>query len=151
MKEDRFLTAILLVVALLVVLSVIMFFVRQDESDYLPENTPNGVVHNFILAVSQGDYERAYGYLADEELKPSFAVFADKFAFYQDDAGYRIGEVMEFSDKANVEIIIEENSAGLLTGRYQYVEQARLIKQNGTWKIIEMPYAFWDWGWYGEE
>jgi len=53
MKEDRFLTVILIVITLLVVASVSMFFLRQDSAVYLPEDTPEGIVHNYYFGNSR--------------------------------------------------------------------------------------------------
>ena len=49
MKQDKFLTGILIGVGALVVLALVLFFTRQDKRDYLPEDTPEGVAHNYVL------------------------------------------------------------------------------------------------------
>jgi len=151
MKEDRFLTVILIVIALLVVASVATFFLRQDNAVYLPEDTPEAIVHNYILAISDADYERAYGYLANEENKPSFEDFEANFLFYDNSVGYKIGETTISGESAYVEVTVLENSGGVFFDRYDYVETARLLKEEGEWKLIQMPYAYWSWGWYEEE
>ncbi len=164
MKNDRFLTVILVIIALLVVASLSLFFVRQDSATYLPEDTPAGVVHNYILAIEKGDYERAYDYLAEKqfksskETKPSFEEFKDNFLFNENNAGYQIGETVisdttTISSKtAHVEITIMEGSSGIFFDRhYDYMEKARLIEEEGKWKITHMPYAYWGWDWYAEE
>ncbi len=152
MKNDRFLTVILVVIALLVVASLSLFFVRQDNATYLPEDTPAGIVHNYILAIEKGEYERAYAYLAEKKFKPSYDEFRDYFLFYEDNTGYQIGETTIAGDTARVEVTIMENYGGFLFNRYyDYVEEARLVKESGEWKIIEMPYNYWAWEWYEEE
>ncbi len=156
MKEDRFLTVILIVIALLVVASVSMFFLRQDGAGYLPEDTPEGIVHNYILAVQDGDYKRAYAYLADKEYKPTFDEFEEFYLFDQygnGGAGIQIGETIIAMDTARVEVtVMENNSGGIFFDRYyDYVESARLVKQEGKWKLINMPYSYWAWEWYEEE
>lgn len=153
MKEDRFLVAILVVIALLVAVALGTFFLQRENAVYLPEDTPDGVVHNYILALAQEDYERAYNYLADEEYKPDYETFVSYFLTYRGgDAGYQIGEVREVSDTmAYVELTVMDGGGAPFGERYSYAEQARLVKEEGEWKIIEMPYAFWDWAWYQEE
>ena len=44
------------------------FLYRSGELPLLPEGTPEGTVHRFLLAVEQGDNRRAYDYL-DSELQ----------------------------------------------------------------------------------
>ena len=64
MKQDRFLIAILAGIGLLVVAAFVLFFVRQSNLNYVSDDTPEGVVQNFVLALHKGDYEKAYAYLA---------------------------------------------------------------------------------------
>ncbi|MCP4139916.1 MAG: DUF4878 domain-containing protein [Chloroflexi bacterium] len=152
MKNDRFLTVILVVIALLVVVSLSLFFIRQDSATYLAEDTPSSIVHNYILAIEKGEYERAYGYLAEKELKPSYAEFEQNFLFYDNNTGYQIGETAIAGNTASVEVTIMEGSGGFLFERhYDYVENAGLSKENGEWKIVQMPYNYWSWEWYTEE
>ncbi|HSL44070.1 MAG TPA: hypothetical protein VK897_11605, partial [Anaerolineales bacterium] len=70
MKQDRFLTGILVGIAILVVVALAVFFLRRDNQSYVSEDVPEGVVHNYVLAVINGDYQKAYGYLADLDNKP---------------------------------------------------------------------------------
>ncbi len=62
MKEDRFLTVILVVIALLVVTSLVVFSIKEDRAVYLPDDAPENIVHNYILALEKGEYARAYDY-----------------------------------------------------------------------------------------
>ena len=155
MKNDRFLTVILIVIALLVVASVSVFFLRQDSAVYLPEDTPESIVHNYILAVQDADYKRAYDYLAEKENKPTFDEFEEFYLFDQyrgGGAGIQIGETLIVADAARVEVtVMDNNSGGIFFDRYyDYIESARLLKEEGKWKIIEMPYSYWMWEWYEE-
>jgi len=153
MKEDRFLTVILVVIALLVVLSLAVFFIRQDEATYRDPNTPTDIVHNYILAIQKDDYARAYGYLAEAEHKPTLKEFEDFFLFdqYEQDAGIQFGEERITDDTAYVELTIMQRSGGLFFEGYDYMENARLVKQEGNWKITRMPrYSYWGWDWYEE-
>ena len=79
MKQDRFLIGILVGVAVLVVVAVGVFFLRQNDQTYIAEDTPDGVVHNYVLAIQLGDYDRAYGYLAEGEGKPDSSSRAPLF------------------------------------------------------------------------
>ena len=55
MKEDRFLTVILVVIGLLVALSLGVFFLKEDTTTYISDNTPEGIIHKYIIALEQGD------------------------------------------------------------------------------------------------
>lgn len=151
MKNDRFLTVILIVIAVLVLASVATFFLKQDNVAYLPEDTPEGIVHNYILAISDADYERAYTYLADKENKPDFDAFESNFLFYENNVGYKIGRTTVSGNSAYVEVTVLENQKGIFFDRYDYIERAHLLKEDGEWKLIQMPYAYWSWEWYEEK
>ena len=49
--------------ALIVVTVVLVLTIGQGTAPLLPENTPEGVVQRFLLAIQDNDYLAAYGYL----------------------------------------------------------------------------------------
>ena len=157
MKGDRFLTVILVFIALLIVASLVVFFVRQDSAIYLPENSPENIVHNYILAIEKAEYARAYGYLAEKGFdtnsgnKPAYEEFEDNFLFAENNIGYQIGKAAISGRTARVELTIMEGSGDFMFDRYDYVDRAHLVKEEGGWKISQMPYAYWNWGWYEKE
>ena len=55
--------AIVASIAILVIVTLVLTL-RQPAPTYQPENSPTGVAHNYLLALQQKDYERAYGYLS---------------------------------------------------------------------------------------
>ncbi len=65
MKQDRFLLGILIGIGVLIIAALVVFFIRKDSQTYVPDDVPEGVVHNYVVAVLNKDYEKAYGYLAD--------------------------------------------------------------------------------------
>ena len=60
-------------------LAVGVFLVRQNAQDYVAEDTPEGIVHNYVFAIQQDDFERAYNYLIDGENKPTFSDFRSHY------------------------------------------------------------------------
>ena len=58
MKQDRFLTGILIGIGVLVVIALVVFFTRKDSQTYVSEDVPEGVVHNYVLAVLNKDYQK---------------------------------------------------------------------------------------------
>ena len=79
MKQDRFLTGILIGIGVLIIAALAVFFVRKDSQTYVPDDVPEGVVHNYVVAVLNKDYEKAYGYLADLDNKPTYEEFRESF------------------------------------------------------------------------
>jgi hypothetical protein len=154
MKQDRFLTGILIGIAVLVVVALAVFFLRRGSQTYISEDVPEGVVHNYVLAVLNGDYEKAYGYLADLENKPTYEQFRDAFikgVVNPNNSAVDIGQSEVNDDTASVEIALIYNPSDPFSTGYRDVQRAILVRQGGAWKISSMPcYYFWDCSWYQE-
>ena len=56
MRQDRFLTGILIGIGVLVIAALAVFFIRRDGQSYVAENTPEGVVHNYVVSKLNKDY-----------------------------------------------------------------------------------------------
>jgi hypothetical protein len=155
MKQDRFLTGILIGIAVLVVLALAVFFTRSDTQTYISEDTPEGVVHNYVVAVLNKDYERAYSYLADLQHKPTYEQFQDAFLkgiVNADNAAVDIGTSEINGDTATVEVALIYNPSDPFSTGYRDVQRAILVRQGGHWKISSMPpYNFWEYNWYTEQ
>lgn len=153
MKQDKFLTGILVGIGVLVLLALTLFFTRQDKREYLAEDTPEGVAHNYALAVFNKDYEKAYDYLADLKNKPTYEEFRQSFLngmIVPENTGLDVGEARINGDEAVVELILYYSYNDPFSSRTGSVEQALLVDQDGTWKVSSMPYVFWDYNWYQE-
>ena len=150
MKNDRFLMGILIGIGLLVALALGLYFLRQEQPAYVNDETPEGVVHNYVTAVQLGDYERAYTYLANKSDKPTFDTFRQAFLNQLDpeNASLQIGSAFIFGDEASVEITILRSNNGLFGGTYREQQSAQLTLQVGDWKLFSGPYPYWNWDWY---
>lgn len=154
MKQDKFLTGILIGIGALIVLALALFFMRRDgQSKYVSDTTPEGVTHNYALAVLNKDYQKAYGYLADLENKPTYEQFRQSFfngMVNPVDAGVEIGEAEINGDEAVVSLSVYYSVNDPFASRYASEDRALLVNQDGAWKLSAMPYNFWDYGWYQE-
>ncbi len=154
MKQDRFLTGILVGIGVLVLLALVVFFSRRDGQSYMADDTPEGVVHNYVLAILNKDYEKAYGYLADLKNKPTFESFRRPFlsgSINPQNTAVDVGTSEVSGDDASVEVAQIYPSSDPFSTGYRDVQHALLVKQNGAWKLSSMPaYNFWDYSWYTE-
>lgn len=153
MKQDRFLTGILIGIAVLVVLALALFFIRKNNETYIADTSPEGVVHNYIVALHKGDYEKAYTYLADKEYKPTLDEFKRAFLsgnIYNQDAGVEIGDARISGKDAYVEVSVIFNPGDPFSSEYRNTETAALELQGEDWKLVQMPYSFWYYDWYQE-
>ena len=154
MKQDRFLTGILIGIGVLVVVALTVFFTRKDSQTYIAEDTPEGVVHNYVVAVLNKDYERAYNYLAERKYKPTFTQFRQSFLngnVYSENSAIDVGASEIAGDEAWVEVATIYNPSDPFSTGYRNTQRATLVKQDGAWKISLLPvYSFWDYSWYSE-
>ena len=151
MKQDRFLIGILVGIGVLVVIALALFFTRQDKQEYAAEDVPEGVVHNYALAVYREDYEKAYSYLAEADNKPTYNEFRQAFFNrYVDpsNAGLELGATDIAGEEAYVTVYLIYNPSDPFSSGNRGTETARLERQNGEWKLLQMPYTFWAYDWY---
>ncbi len=152
MKKDRFLLGILVFILLLVAAALVLYFSGRTTLTYLPEETPEAIVHNYALALTNGDFDKAYGYLASGETKPSAAEFRRIFTQINQtqNAGLRVGASEIVDEQAIVQVTILWGSTGPFDSGYSSQESAILVQEGGAWKIQRVPYPFWDFSWYSE-
>lgn len=152
MKKDRFLLGILIGIVILVILALALFFTRKQTTlIYVAEDTPEGVVHNYVVAVFQRDYEKAYGYLADKDNKPTLEQFREAYLknyINPDSVGVDLGGTEFSGNEAFVTVYIQYDSGDPFSAGSRSEDRAILIEQNGRWKLEQMPGNFWYWDWY---
>ena len=149
MKQDRFLFVILGVIGALVVIALVLFFVRRGMQTYGPEDNPNGVANNYVLALQMGDFKRAYTYLAEGSGKPTELTFLQEFSSRQLDissASIQILPAIIIGDNASVSVTLR--NAGPFGETYPNVQNGTLVRQGGVWKINSLPNPYWGYDWY---
>ena len=155
MKQDRFLTGILIGIGVLIIVALALFFTRQDKREYIADDTPEGVTYNYVLAIVNKDYEKAYGYIADLDNKPTYEQFRQSFfngAVNPGNAGVDVGSADINGDEAIVELTLVYSPSDPFSSGYQNTDRALLVNQAGNWKLSAMPtYSFWDYNWYLEK
>ena len=152
MKLDRFLIAIIAGIALVTIVAILLFLTRRDASaTYPPDDTPEGVVAAYVMALQNGDWERAHAYLAEGDDKPDLGRFRQTLFIeepHQRDAGVEIEATQVDGDRATVNLMVVNIGGGLFADIYRNPGVAILERQDGAWKIVEMPYPFWSFSWY---
>jgi hypothetical protein len=153
MKQDRFLLGIIIGIAVVIVAALALFFLRQaDKPDYYePENTPDIVVHNYIVALQKGDYNRGLSYLSNVGNKPDIIRFRqDLFNQNQNLTGYslQIGDTQINGDSATVAVNIIQAGSGLFGDSSSQSQNVTLDRETSGWKISAMPYPYWSYDWY---
>ena len=151
MKKDRFLIGILVGIGVLAVVAIVLFSVRQSRASYVADDTPEGVVQDYVLALYKMDYARAYSYLAEGQGKPDLARFRQSFTVQRFDIsnfGLQVGQVIINADEADVTVTLVNAGNGPFNDVNRNIQTAVLRRQSGAWKIENMPYPYWDFSWY---
>jgi hypothetical protein len=151
LKQDRFLTGILIGIGAIVIIALALFFMRRGEARYAAEDKPEGVVQNYVLALQKKDFEKAYSYLAEDDNKPEFSTFRDYFVSSFESynrAGLSMGTSSVTEDTAFVTVIIQQTYGGPFNEISRNHETVDLRMQSGAWKIKRFPYPFWGYDWY---
>jgi len=153
---DKFLLAIV-IGAILLVIIVFIITLTKPKQNYLPENTPEGVAHNYLFALEKGDYPRAYSYLSPgvkgyPEDSDEFIISIEDNSFqFNLDSITSLQFESVFSGEETAIINIKETtfSEGGIFGSSEYTRsfEMNLDLENGEWKITESDrYFAWCWG-----
>jgi len=153
--RDRFLLAILIAITALAGLALALFFLRQGRQDYASEDTPQGILRNYVLALEKRDFERAYGYLKEAKGKPDLVRFREDFLLRRIDlsgSAIQIGETQPSGEDVLISVVVIRSGGGPFSDVYREPNTAVMVKDEaGNWKISSMPYPYWGWDWYNPE
>jgi len=158
-STDRFL--IVIVIGILVLVAVAFAFAlnrpEPAEPTYLPEDTPDGVVQNYLIALRQGDYARAHGYLSlqlpgyPEELGEFTRDIQNNSYQFRLDGSTSV-EIISVKTTPPLAVVrIREtffNPSGLFDSGQSESQSIFNLSQDkeGNWKI-ESGEAYWVWCW----
>jgi len=155
-STDKFLIGIVAGSLLLVIVAFAITLARPAPT-YRTEDTPEGVAHNYLLALQQDEVARAYGYLS-----PTLAGYPaneNAFARHIDDQSWMFRRAEDVTlavdsakvsgDRATVQVRESRFRGGGLFDSSQSTTtfDVTLERQGGAWKIVDGEYYFarcWD-------
>ena len=148
-STDKFLIAIVLGAVVLAAAAFTVMLLRPKPS-YQPEDTPVAVVHNYLLALQQEDYERAFTYLSPtvEGYPGSAQAFEEtvrdnSWQFPLGDTSTALEVVSADIDGERATVTVQETSfyqGGLFdSSQYTSTFEMRLQRDPGTsaWQLVE--------------
>jgi hypothetical protein len=155
-STDKFLIGIVVGIVLLVVAAFVVTLTRPEPT-YQAEDTPEGVAHNYLLALQKEDYQRAYGCLSPA-LK-GYPISVEKFAEDVEDRSwlFRLDTdttlaVESARVTANRTVVKVRESRFSGSGLFDSSQSTTIFKmelqlEDGEWKIVDADYYFaWCWG-----
>lgn len=145
-ETDKFLIGLVAGVMLLVGVVLAIALLRPTQSSYQSDDTPEGVAHNYLLALQHEDYERAYGYLSPtlrgypadlERFERDVKNNSWNFGDYDGDVSLAIEEVNAGDEKARVVVrtTIFYPSRLFDSGQHSFTFSMSLRRTEGAWRI----------------
>ena len=150
-STDKFLIGIVVAIVLLII-TALAVTLSQPEPTYLAEDTPEGVAHNYLMALNKEEYDRAYGYLSP--VLAGYPASAGKFAEHVQDYSwsFRLSVDTTLSiESAKIIaskgiVIVRESSfrgGGLFdSGQSTRVFDMELEFKDNEWKIVDADSYF---------
>jgi hypothetical protein len=138
-RPRRLLTAILVLIAVLVVAALAVVFTR-GEPKLLEAGTPAGVVQRYTAAIIDGDEDTAARYLTES----ARIRCEDLGRPYTDNLRVSLLSTVERADSADVKVLIVTSSDGGPFGvsEYETEEVFDLVKEDGQWLVDAPPWQF---------
>lgn len=151
-SPDKFLIGIIIgvVVLLAVVFGVVL---TRPADEYQSEDTPEGVVHNYLLALQNEDYQRAYTYLSpsldgypESPIEFKRSVERDRWRFRADASISLSIQSTELIAENRAVVEVRETrfySGDLFSSSHSTMEfELFLFLEAGDWKIRDADYYF---------
>lgn len=150
-STDKFLIGIVAAIVLLVIVALAVTL-SQPKPTYQAEDTPEGVAHNYLMALNREEYDRAYGYLSPD--LAGYPVSAERFAehvqnyswsFRLDaDTTLSIVSVKITGNHGNVKVRESRFRGGYLfeSGQSTRLFDLEVKFEDNEWKIVDVDSYF---------
>lgn len=152
---DKFLIGIAIGALLLVVVTFVVVLL-QPEPEYRPEATAEDVVHNYLLALQKGDYERALSYINPKYRPEDVEEFVEdinnncrlNFRLLDRDTSQIVEPAQVTGKRATVKVQQSVFYRGDLfdSGQQRYDFKMSLVTEDGKWKIVDGD-EYWCYWW----
>jgi hypothetical protein len=133
---------------LVIVAIVLVLTLPAKEVPLLPEDTPEGTVQRYLLALEAEDYAEAWSYLSPPDTeKLTYEDWMRSAVGSGEKPGLKVtlGKSAITNSTATVDVVVDifrpggpfDNSVS--TNRFSFV----LVKQGTSWKITSPTYVWW--------
>ncbi len=151
-NSDKFLLGIVIASVILVGVTLLVVL-NQPQAEYRVEDSPESVVHNYLLALKKMDYSRAAGYLADclernpadgEDLFRQISNERWYFEQLEQDSALSVENAVISGELASVRVVQRFFYNNGLFGSSEYSDEftMRLMDTSQGWKLV-MGERYW--------
>lgn len=151
-SSRRWLIIFAIVISVLVLATVsLVLLTKGNEVTLLSEDTPQGIVQRYLLAIQDKDYQKAYGYLHIDQSGKIITYYhwLNSVPIYQTTPQNvwkaTLGKTTQNGDNATVEVTIDTFRPG---GPFEDPLRSQQIifqlsKIDGKWLITSPTYIYW--------
>jgi hypothetical protein len=149
MSNKWLIGGLVVVVALAVGAVVTALVTTRGGLDLFPEDSPEGAVQRYLLAVEKEEYSEAYGYLSsDLQSRCRVEDFAGRshWPYTEEDQEMTLEKTQTFDGRAVVTatVTVFRPEVPFGASEYSYDRTFNLKLEDGQWRLT-VPYAYpWD-------
>jgi hypothetical protein len=150
-SSRRWLFIFAIVIGVLVIATVsLVLLTKGNKVTLLPEDSPQGTVQRYLMAIQEKDYQKAFGYLSFNPTD-KITTFSDWLMMVGPQPSSQsvwkatLGKVTVNGNDAAVEVTIDTARPGGLFGDSEFSQQLTffLTKTNNAWLITSPTYIYW--------
>jgi len=130
-----------LVVAVISVIALIVVLAVKEPTPQLDASSPEGVVQQYLQAVTDRDFEAAVTFLGTDT-KCKVEDF-DR-AYIQNSLRIALSDVSKTQTSASIKVLIETDSGDPFGSGYSENQAFRLTKSDSGWKITGIPWPTYE-------
>jgi hypothetical protein len=140
MEEDRKLPVwVLPALGVATVVALVVFGLNRPPVELDPAS-PEGTVQQYLDALGRGDFDTAASFWATTGCTPE-----SEIPTMPTDVAAALEDVTEDGDGAvTVVVRITQSPSDLMGGAYDYQEWFRLVDEDGTWRIEQPAWPYYD-------
>ena len=150
-SSSRLLLGFSIGICVLIIATIVLVLTTGSQSTtLLPEDTPEGTIQRFLLAVQDNDFEKAYSYISttplnDEKISPA-EMWRRSISGYTSNSVWKatIGKATTKGDQSTVKVNIEVFRPG---GPFQDPVRSNnisfFLKKEGPSWLITSPIDIW--------
>lgn len=151
-SSSRLLLAFGVTIGVLVIAAIVLVFTLpgQGSASLLPENTPEGTVQRYLLALEAEDYQKAYSYTSFPSGTPKYEEWRDTAISCREERGSKsmrvtLGKSKVTGDEATVNVVVDVFSPGVLFENPVRTQNITffLKEKETSWKITSPTYVWW--------
>ncbi len=150
-SPNRLLLGLGIAIAALAVIAVALVLFTQNTVSLLPQDTPQGTVQSFLLAIQNKDYPKAYNYLQltekgarvpyDEWVRDIPSTLPSSQSAWK----ATLGQATISGKNASVEVLVDTFRPNGPFGNSTFTQQVnfQLTKVGNSWLITTRPPLYW--------